>query len=199
MSNSPELSSFQASSMATSSFEKNLATSRRFASSSGGATSTMIFCKKQFMGRVIGSKGTVVNGIQSRSGTVIHINQDVLPGADCEITISGSQEGVESAKLMIQQIVENCSRAANSSIHKSSFASSAAQRHSIPSQQTRTTGNDLPSGHHQSSLLPNLHLPPQQLSASNSTTSSSSGNSNHVVKTSGHHAFSGDQQRWSSV
>mmetsp|Transcript_38770 Transcript_38770/g.80518 ORF Transcript_38770/g.80518 Transcript_38770/m.80518 type:complete len:653 (-) Transcript_38770:2383-4341(-) len=72
-----------------------------------GIFTDLIYAKKQFMGRIIGSKGVTINDLQKRSSTDIQINQDVPPGADCEITIKGSREGVDSAKQMIQQIIES--------------------------------------------------------------------------------------------
>lgn len=66
----------------------------------------MIYAQKQFMGRIIGSKGVTVNDLQRRSGCDIQINQDVPLGQDCEITIKGPREGIESAKRMIQEIIE---------------------------------------------------------------------------------------------
>ncbi|KAL7578199.1 hypothetical protein ACA910_012628 [Epithemia clementina (nom. ined.)] len=71
-----------------------------------GAYTDLMYAKKQFMGRIIGSKGITINDLQRKSGTDIQINQDVAPGQDCEIRIKGSREGVEMAKSMINQIIE---------------------------------------------------------------------------------------------
>jgi len=68
--------------------------------------SELIYCKKQYIGRIIGSKGSTIKDLQQRSGSVIQIKQDVPYGADCEVTISGSNDGVEMAKQMIQQIIQ---------------------------------------------------------------------------------------------
>jgi far upstream element-binding protein len=72
-----------------------------------GVRETEIFyAAKQFMGRIIGGRGVTINDLTRRSGCDIQINQDVPPGQDCEITIKGSREGIESAKQMIQEIIE---------------------------------------------------------------------------------------------
>jgi len=71
------------------------------------AFTDLLYAKKQFMGRIIGSKGVTINDLQKRSGTDIQINQDVPPGADCEISIKGTREGVDSAKQMIHTIIES--------------------------------------------------------------------------------------------
>ena len=72
----------------------------------GGRETEMVYAQRQFMGRIIGSKGVTVNDLQRRSGCDIQINQDVGPGQDCEITIKGTREGIESVKNMIKEIVE---------------------------------------------------------------------------------------------
>lgn len=86
--------------------------SRSHQSASLGSNQTqegreIVFCKKQYMGRIIGAKGSVIKDLQSRSGTSISINQDVLPGADCEIKITGSAEGIAMVKQLIQQIISS--------------------------------------------------------------------------------------------
>lgn len=61
---------------------------------------------KQYMGRVIGQRGVTVNDLQRRSGCDIQINQNVPYGQDCEITIRGTRQGIESVKHMIREIIE---------------------------------------------------------------------------------------------
>mmetsp|Transcript_41601 Transcript_41601/g.61018 ORF Transcript_41601/g.61018 Transcript_41601/m.61018 type:complete len:751 (+) Transcript_41601:93-2345(+) len=68
---------------------------------------TEIFpCAKMYMGRVIGQKGTTINDLQKKSGCDIQINQDVPPGQDCQITLKGSRQGIESAKSMLRDVIE---------------------------------------------------------------------------------------------
>ena len=71
-----------------------------------GRESELLFVSKQFMGRIIGSKGVTINDLQRRSQCDIQINQDVPPGKDCEITVKGARQGIEMAKAMIQEIIE---------------------------------------------------------------------------------------------
>jgi rRNA processing protein Krr1/Pno1 len=71
-----------------------------------GRETELLFVSKQFMGRIIGSKGVTINDLQRRSACDIQINQDVPPGKDCEVTIKGSRMGIDSAKAMIQEIIE---------------------------------------------------------------------------------------------
>ena len=65
-----------------------------------------MFCKKQHVGRIIGSKGSTIKDLQQRSGTNIQIKQDVPYGADCEIQVTGSSEGINMARQMIRQIID---------------------------------------------------------------------------------------------
>lgn len=74
--------------------------------SSGGIEVEVFYAAKQFMGRIIGSKGVTINDLQRRSSTDIQINQDVPPGQDCEITIRGSRQGIEMVKQMLREIIE---------------------------------------------------------------------------------------------
>lgn len=69
----------------------------------GDGAETML-ASKQFMGRIIGSKGVTINDLQQRSGTHIQINQEVA-GAESEITITGPPAGIRAAKGMIQEIL----------------------------------------------------------------------------------------------
>ena len=73
---------------------------------SDGRESELLFVSKQFMGRIIGSKGVTINDLQRRSQCDIQINQDVPPGKDCEITVKGTRQGIDMAKAMIQEIIE---------------------------------------------------------------------------------------------
>jgi KH domain len=52
-----------------------------------------------------GTRGVTVNDLQRRSGCDIQINQDVPPGRDCEITITGTRQGIEMTKQMLQEII----------------------------------------------------------------------------------------------
>ena len=71
-----------------------------------GVQSEVFFAAKHFMGRVIGSKGVTINDLQKRSGCDIQINQDVQPGRDCEITLRGTRQGVDTAKNMLREVIE---------------------------------------------------------------------------------------------
>jgi hypothetical protein len=71
-----------------------------------GRESELLYVSKQFMGRIIGSKGVTINDLQRRSQCDIQINQDVPPGKDCEITVKGTRQGIDMAKAMIQEIIE---------------------------------------------------------------------------------------------
>jgi len=72
-----------------------------------GATETDMFpCAKMYMGRVIGQKGATINDLQKRSGCDIQINQNFPAGENCQITITGSRQGVDTAKRMLYEIIE---------------------------------------------------------------------------------------------
>lgn len=77
-----------------------------YSAAPGGREIDVIYASKQYMGRIIGSKGITVNDLQRRSGCEIQINQDVPPGQDCEITLKGTRSAIEAAKQMIKDIIE---------------------------------------------------------------------------------------------
>eukprot|EP00554_Chaetoceros_debilis_P000527 CAMPEP_0194097744 /NCGR_PEP_ID=MMETSP0149-20130528/58023_1 /TAXON_ID=122233 /ORGANISM="Chaetoceros debilis, Strain MM31A-1" /LENGTH=641 /DNA_ID=CAMNT_0038783773 /DNA_START=59 /DNA_END=1984 /DNA_ORIENTATION=+ len=72
----------------------------------GGQESEVFYASKQYMGRIIGSKGVTINDLQKRSGCDIQINQNVPMGQDCEVSIKGSRQGVENAKQMLNEIIQ---------------------------------------------------------------------------------------------
>lgn len=72
----------------------------------GGIETEVVPCAKMHMGRVIGQKGVTINDLQKRSGCDIQINQQVPVGMDCQISIKGSRQGIDTAKQMIQEIIE---------------------------------------------------------------------------------------------
>jgi far upstream element-binding protein len=72
----------------------------------GGTVTDTFPAAKNYMGRIIGQKGTTINDLQRRSGCDIQINQDVAPGQDCIITITGPPPGVQAARQMLQDIIE---------------------------------------------------------------------------------------------
>ncbi|GAX12059.1 hypothetical protein FisN_8Lh161 [Fistulifera solaris] len=72
----------------------------------GGQEVTIMYVQKQYMGRIIGKKGVTINDLQRRSSCDIQVNQNVPHGQDCEITIRGTPQGIESARQMIREIIE---------------------------------------------------------------------------------------------
>lgn len=72
----------------------------------GGIETEVVPCAKMHMGRVIGQKGVTINDLQKRSGCDIQINQQVPAGMDCQISLKGSRQGIDTAKQMIQEIIE---------------------------------------------------------------------------------------------
>lgn len=72
----------------------------------GSSEVEVFLATKMYMGRIIGQKGMTINDIQKRSGCDIQVNQNVPPGQDCEITIKGSRQGIESVKHMLREIIE---------------------------------------------------------------------------------------------
>ena len=76
------------------------------AAAAGGTVTDTFPAAKNIMGRIIGQKGTTINDLQRRSGCDIQINQDVAPGQDCMITITGPPPGVQTARQMLQDIIE---------------------------------------------------------------------------------------------
>jgi rRNA processing protein Krr1/Pno1 len=72
----------------------------------GGTVTDTVPVAKTYMGRIIGQKGVTINDLQRKSGCDIQINQDVAPGQDCQITITGPPTGVQAARQMLQEIIE---------------------------------------------------------------------------------------------
>ena len=78
-----------------------------YPSAAGGGQVTEVFpAAKTYMGRIIGQKGVTINDLQRRSGCDIQINQDVAPGQDCTIQITGPPAGVAAAKQMLTEVIE---------------------------------------------------------------------------------------------
>jgi len=71
-----------------------------------GMENEIFLCSKMYMGRIIGQKGVTINDLQNKSGCDIQINQDVPPGQDCEVTLKGSRQGIDTAKRMLTDIIE---------------------------------------------------------------------------------------------
>jgi rRNA processing protein Krr1/Pno1 len=78
----------------------------QYAGASVGVEMEVFYCARNFMGRIIGQKGVTINDLQRRSTCDIQINQDVQPGQDCEISIRGSRQAIETAKQMLRDIIE---------------------------------------------------------------------------------------------
>lgn len=67
----------------------------------------IFYASKTYMGRIIGKSGVTINDLQKRSGCDIQINQNVPHGQDCEISIKGTRQGIESVKMMLREIIES--------------------------------------------------------------------------------------------
>lgn len=72
----------------------------------GGLQSEVFHAAKMYMGRIIGSKGVTINDLQKKSGCDIQINQNVPFGQDCEINMKGTKQGIDSAKQMLNSIIQ---------------------------------------------------------------------------------------------
>jgi rRNA processing protein Krr1/Pno1 len=72
----------------------------------GGQEVDVIYVQKQYMGRIIGKKGVTINDLQRRTSCDIQVNQEVPHGSECEITMRGARQGIETAKQMIREVIE---------------------------------------------------------------------------------------------
>mmetsp|Transcript_13492 Transcript_13492/g.25813 ORF Transcript_13492/g.25813 Transcript_13492/m.25813 type:complete len:547 (+) Transcript_13492:127-1767(+) len=59
-------------------------------------------CDKTDIGYIIGRKGATINDLQRRSNCSIQIDQQ-----DCQVIITGPRQGIQMAKRMLQNIIEN--------------------------------------------------------------------------------------------
>ena len=76
-------------------------------SGNGGIECEVVPMPKFQMGRIIGQRGVTINDLQKRSGCDIQIDQkNAQPGQDCPVSIKGSRQGIETAKKMLQDIIE---------------------------------------------------------------------------------------------
>ena len=88
------------------SFQQQEAPSYGGGGGGAGMDNEVFLAAKHYMGRIIGTKGVTINDLQKRSGCDIQINQDVAPGRDCEITLRGSRQGIETAKNMLREVID---------------------------------------------------------------------------------------------
>lgn len=70
------------------------------------------------VGQVIGSKGMIIQEIQTRSGARAYVNQEFPPGVNRQINITGSASAVKQAAELIRMIIEQ----GPTSIHVNSMA-----------------------------------------------------------------------------
>ena len=60
-----------------------------------------VLCSKQYVGRIIGRQGDIIKGLQAITGARIQIDQTTDP---CHVSITGSQEAVESCAVIVADI-----------------------------------------------------------------------------------------------
>jgi rRNA processing protein Krr1/Pno1 len=71
----------------------------------GGGAEEVMDIEKQHVGRIIGKAGGTIRGLQQTTGANISIDQNVLEGYPCKVTISGNPEAVASAKAQVLQLI----------------------------------------------------------------------------------------------
>lgn len=70
-----------------------------------GEAQKTLECPQGIVGRVIGRGGETIRTLQQASGAHILVNQDFPEGAARQITISGSQDAVDRAASMVQELI----------------------------------------------------------------------------------------------
>jgi rRNA processing protein Krr1/Pno1 len=58
------------------------------------------------VGQIIGSRGAVIQEMQTRSGCKINVNQDFPPGVNREVTFTGTREQITAARGLIAMVLE---------------------------------------------------------------------------------------------
>ena len=58
------------------------------------------------VGQIIGSRGAVIQEMQTRSGCKIHVNQDFPPGVNREVTFTGTASQIATARSLIAMVLE---------------------------------------------------------------------------------------------
>lgn len=72
----------------------------------GGPISTIVIeCTQNHVGKVIGTNGSVIKDIQSRSGAKIQIEQDFPPEVPRKINVTGTTTAVNTARQLIQAVM----------------------------------------------------------------------------------------------
>jgi predicted RNA-binding protein YlqC (UPF0109 family) len=66
-----------------------------------GGMERTVLCSKQYVGRIIGRQGDIIKGLQAITGARIQIDQATDP---CHVSITGSQEAVESCAAIVADI-----------------------------------------------------------------------------------------------
>ena len=57
------------------------------------------------VGSIIGSKGAIIQELQSRSGCKIFVNQEFPPGVNREVTFSGSPQQIKAGRELVELIL----------------------------------------------------------------------------------------------
>mmetsp|Transcript_15819 Transcript_15819/g.23806 ORF Transcript_15819/g.23806 Transcript_15819/m.23806 type:complete len:457 (-) Transcript_15819:428-1798(-) len=58
------------------------------------------------VGQIIGSRGAIIQEMQTRSGCKIHVNQDFPEGVNREVTFTGTQEQIAAARKLVDMVLE---------------------------------------------------------------------------------------------
>jgi far upstream element-binding protein len=71
-----------------------------------GPESIIIEVTQDKVGQIIGSKGAIIQEIQTRTGARAFVNQDFPPGVNRQVNISGTPQQVKAAADLIRLIIE---------------------------------------------------------------------------------------------
>ena len=81
------------------------ASARRRRGGGGDVESETVWVPAARVGKVIGSRGAVIQGIRQATGAQVDLEKDRLTG-DAEVTIRGTTEAIQAARQAVQGIVD---------------------------------------------------------------------------------------------
>lgn len=58
------------------------------------------------VGHVIGSKGAVIHDMQNRTGAKIYVNQNLPPGVNRQVCITGTKQQIQTAIALVQKVLQ---------------------------------------------------------------------------------------------
>ena len=77
------------------------------APAAGGIQYQVMECARQYVGKLIGPAGSIIQLLQQKSGCRVQIDQNVPEGMPCKINMQGNPQTLSNAAQLIAEIITN--------------------------------------------------------------------------------------------